>query len=126
LAGLAGQTAIGMWRKTMRLIHTAFIALGGAFLLMAFVSLWPDDSASRDVAAGKLLHEQTAGGVGCASCHGMNAKGEGLAPDIRDADAERIRSGLMNTGDMADIALSPAQIEQLAAYYHSLKPPVRR
>ncbi len=108
----------------MRFIHLAFIALLAGFGLMALVTAIPSDApSSADIAAGKRLHEEAAGGVGCASCHGMNAKGEGLAPDIRGADVARITDSLKNTGDMADLALSPAQVKQLAAYFGTLKPP---
>ncbi len=108
----------------MRFIHFAFIAILAGLGIMALVTALPSDSPSpADIAAGKRLHEETAGGVGCASCHGMNAKGEGLAPDIRGADVVRITDSLKNTGDMADLALSPAQIKQLAVYLDTLKPP---
>jgi mono/diheme cytochrome c family protein len=110
----------------MKLTHAAFLALIGGLLILTIVTAWPagDGPTSTDIAAGKLLHEETAGDVGCASCHGMNAKGEGLAPDIRGADVERITDSLMNTGDMADIKLTPAQIKQLAAFLHTIAPKV--
>ena len=108
----------------MRLVHFAFIALVAGLGLVALLTALPSDGPSpADIAAGKRLHEETAGGVGCAACHGLNAKGEGLAPDIRGADVARITDSLRNTGDMADLALSPAQVKQLAAYLHTLKPP---
>ena len=110
----------------MKTIHAAFIAVGAFFLLLTLISLWPgeDTASAKDIAAGRLLHEETAGGVGCASCHGMNAKGEGLAPDIRGVDAGQIMDGLKNTEDMREIALSKNQINQLVAYFASLKPRV--
>jgi cytochrome c553 len=39
-------------------------------------------------ALGRTIFEKTAGGVGCAACHGMNANGGAQfnAPDIRGAD----------------------------------------
>lgn len=54
-------------------------------------------SNSDILVKGKLIFEKTAGGVGCASCHGLDGKG-GLpgvgAPDIRGASEAKVRGAL--------------------------------
>lgn len=57
-----------------------------------------------EIAAGKVIFEETAGGVGCQSCHGIDAKG-GFGPDIRGANAGSIREQLMGNEDMQFIKL---------------------
>ena len=107
----------------MKAIHVIFVAIIAIFLVLSLVSLFPhDDSAAKDIAAGRLLHEETAGDVGCASCHAMNAKGEGLAPDIRGVEYDAIVDALTNTEDMREIVLTVNQINQLVAFYDSIKP----
>ncbi len=113
-------------------LQTVLVVGGSLFLLSPLstllpgnFSLWPGESSPTpvvDVAAGKLLFEETAGDVGCASCHGMNAKDEGLAPDIRGADTIRVTDSLKNTGDMADIAMTEGQVTEIVAYLATLAP----
>lgn len=73
-------------------------------------------------ARGKLIFEQTAGGVGCASCHGMD--GAGLValstPDIRGADEARVRSALAGVAIMSRITLSEAELEAVLAHLQVL------
>ena len=95
------------------------IFIAGLALALAACSFQPDNS--KEIAAGQLLHEKTAGGVGCASCHGMNARGEGLAPDIRGVTADQIIDALKNTGDMREIAISKNDINNLVLFLAFLK-----
>ena len=107
----------------MQRIHWMLSGIGAIALVACALVFWPGtDGNEAEIAAGRLLHEETAGGVGCASCHGMTARGEGLAPDIRGADVARITDSLKNTGDMAELAMTPHEIEQLAAYFQSIAP----
>ena len=66
--------------------------------------------------AGKVLFEETAGDLGCAACHGMDARGDGTAPDIRKADVVQIVEALRHTGDMRDMGLSDRDIAAVADY----------
>ncbi len=71
------------------------------------------------VAAGKIIFEETAGGVGCASCHGMDAKGtpELGAPYIQGVTLPRIQQVLGSAViQMLFIDLSPEEEEQVHAY----------
>ena len=67
---------------------------------------------------GRVIFEETAGGIGCAACHGMDAKGDpniGSA-DIRGAGADRIRGALASVEMMAIVELTDEEIEAVAAY----------
>jgi len=72
------------------------------------------------LAQGKELFEKTAGGVGCASCHGMDGKGNGPAgvgaPANRGADENLIREKLGTVELMASVKLTDAEIKAVAAY----------
>jgi DNA-binding beta-propeller fold protein YncE/mono/diheme cytochrome c family protein len=53
-------------------------------------------AANAGSVSGQILFETTAGGVGCAMCHGPNARGGAQfnAPDIRGATEDRVRAAL--------------------------------
>lgn len=71
------------------------------------------------VAIGREVFEVTAGGVGCASCHGHFALGDiGIGPDLRGSDEERIRGGLEAVEVMEFLVtqLTDADIKALAEF----------
>ena len=70
--------------------------------------------------AGKVVF-LTAGGVGCASCHGANAEGKsGLGPNIRGKSEAQIVNALTTVKLMAFLQypdkLTPADVHAVAAY----------
>ena len=71
---------------------------------------------------GKVIFEETAGGVGCASCHGMNGAGDASlsTPDIRGADEARVRSALASVEFMSGIRLTEAELEAVLAHLQTL------
>lgn len=77
-------------------------------------------TASLDdiVAQGRELYEKTAGGTGCAICHGIDAKGNLTigAPDNRGADEQLIWDALGRVQNMAYIRLSNDEVKALSAY----------
>jgi mono/diheme cytochrome c family protein len=75
------------------------------------------------VAEGKLLFEVTAGGRGCADCHGLDAQGTQDGPNIIGASKGAI-SGAMGGGvpDMDDITLSQLELEAVYLYLRTLSP----
>lgn len=80
-------------------------------------------TASGDpVARGTVIFQQTAGGVGCASCHGKDARGnpEIGAPDIRGAREERVRAVLAGVTLMSGIRLNDPEIAAVVAYLQQL------
>lgn len=64
------------------------------------------------------LYEKTAGGTGCAICHGVDAKGNQVigAPNNRGADEQLIWDALGRVPNMAYIRLSNDEVKALSAY----------
>lgn len=83
-----------------------------------------DDAAGDLVAQGAEIF-QTAGGVGCAFCHGPQGKGDGEAgngaPNIQGADKARVQAAVSGGVPlMGFISLSSDEIAAVAAYLQSL------
>jgi mono/diheme cytochrome c family protein len=74
------------------------------------------------VAMGKVLYEETAGGIGCAYCHGLDGLGkpELASPDIRGKGISDIVDALATRAQMTTIVLSDAEIKAVAAYLQTL------
>ncbi len=77
------------------------------------------------VARGKVIFEKTAGGVGCAYCHGLDAKGGGPAnvnaPNIRGATEQKFRAAAGGGAPlMTFIKLSDEEIEAVLTYIQYL------
>ena len=79
-------------------------------------------AAGNSLALGRTIFEKTAGGTGCAACHGVNARGgvQFNAPDIRDADEARVRSALAGVAQMSTIKLGDAEIAAVVAHLQEL------
>jgi mono/diheme cytochrome c family protein len=82
----------------------------------------PAGAGGNSLALGRTIFETTAGGIGCAACHGMNARGgvQFNAPDIRGADEARVRSALAGVAQMSQIKLSDAEITAVVAHLQEL------
>jgi DNA-binding beta-propeller fold protein YncE/cytochrome c553 len=78
--------------------------------------------AGNPLVLGRTIFEKTAGGTGCAFCHGMNARGGAQfnAPDIRGADEARVRAALAGVSQMSQITLSDAEIAAVVAHLQLL------
>lgn len=70
------------------------------------------------LAQGQILFEKDAGGVGCASCHGMDATGnESIgAPNIQGKTDAQIRSALTGVDMMTPLKVKPDEIKAISAY----------
>ncbi|MBI2864789.1 MAG: cytochrome c [Chloroflexi bacterium] len=68
---------------------------------------------------GKLIFEKTAGGVGCASCHGLDGKGKS-GPFIQGASKARVQQFLAGGQAMSFIKLSDEEITAVVAYLQYL------
>lgn len=79
-------------------------------------------AASDPVTLGRRIFEQTAGSLGCASCHGVSGRGGGQlnAPDIRGADEARVRTALAGVAAMSRIMLTDAEIAAVVAHLQEL------
>lgn len=76
-------------------------------------------SGSADpISLGKQVFEQTAGGVGCAYCHGLDARGKAelASPDIRGAGEDMIWNALETRVQMSFITLKADEVSAVAAY----------
>lgn len=69
---------------------------------------------------GKEIFQETAGGVGCASCHREDAGGD-VGPNIQGRTFEDIRAALDGgVEDMGFIELTDEEVRQVAEYLHFL------
>ena len=84
----------------------------------------PPAVAGTPLAQGSDIFERTAGGVGCAFCHGMDATGDETlgAPDIRGASEDRVRAALVGVVMMSEIELTDAEIAAVVAHLQTLDP----
>ena len=82
----------------------------------------PAAAAGGAAALGRTIFEQTAGGVGCAYCHGMNGAGsqEMGGPDIRGETVERVRGALRDVAFMAGIRLNDDEIAAVVSHLQQL------
>lgn len=73
------------------------------------------------VALGEELFQRTAGGVGCAACHGGNGQGTSIAPDIREATRSRIVRALEGgVPQMSNIELTDTEVDAVHRYLQTL------
>ncbi len=79
-------------------------------------------AAANPLVLGRALFEKTAGGVGCASCHGMTGVGGAQfnAPDVRGANEARVRSALSGVAVMSRITLSDVEIAAVVSHLQEL------
>ena len=82
----------------------------------------PAAAAGGAAALGRTIFEETAGGVGCAYCHGMNGTGsqEMGGPDIRGETSERVRGALTDVAFMAGIRLNDDEIAAVVSHLQQL------
>jgi mono/diheme cytochrome c family protein len=82
----------------------------------------PAAGGGNPLALGRTIFEKTAGGVGCAACHGIGARGGAQlnAPDIRGADEMRVRAALAGVAAMSRIMLNDAEIAAVVAHLQEL------
>jgi mono/diheme cytochrome c family protein/DNA-binding beta-propeller fold protein YncE len=77
--------------------------------------------APTPAALGRAIFEKTAGGVGCAACHGVDGRGGARlnAPDIRGANEMRLRAALAGVAAMS-FTLNEAEITAVVAHLQEL------
>ena len=74
----------------------------------------------EDLAAkGEEIFQQTAGGTGCAVCHGKDASGN-IGPDIRGKSVADIQDALSFVDAMSSISLKDVGIRAVAAYLQTI------
>ncbi len=80
----------------------------------------PLSSLTGDVAPGEVIFQKTAGGSGCAFCHGSDAMGIS-APRIIDKEAEDLQFALLSVPAMGYMNLTNQDIADVAAYLQYMK-----
>lgn len=138
--GATGTGSAELGAPYVRGVSAAVIdsALGGAVPVMEFLSLNQHEKDAVQAyldyvlraeetqldpiaAAGKVIFEESAGGVGCASCHGDTGAGDiGIGPNIVNADAVLVFEQLQTNPAMTFIELTEDEVNQVSAYLRSL------
>lgn len=95
------------------------VATAAVLAAFAVPALAQDAPLDPQAAAGKEIFEKSAGGVGCAMCHGMDANGD-IGPGIRGADPALIMEQLSSNEQMTFISLSDEEVQQVADYLRYL------
>lgn len=96
--------------------------LASALTLALPLSIGASAAFAQDdmVEAGKKIFLETAGDVGCASCHREDASGD-VGPNIQGMDVDTILNALHGgVEDMGFIELSDTEVEQVAAFLATL------
>jgi mono/diheme cytochrome c family protein len=82
-----------------------------------------DDGADAGLLEiGEEIFNVTAGGVGCASCHGSDAGGTGDGPNIIGSSKSAITRAMAGVTDMDNINLTGDQLEAVYQYLRTLSP----
>ncbi len=75
---------------------------------------------ANDQISGEELYQRTAGGAGCAICHGADAYGS-VGPNIRGSSVQEIKKALGTVASMSFIKMTDEQIEAVSAYLKYLQ-----
>jgi mono/diheme cytochrome c family protein len=77
------------------------------------------------VARGRVIFEKTAGGVGCAYCHGMDGKGSGpaglKAAFIQGKTEADVKYAMRELPMMSTVKLTDDEVTAVVAYMQTLK-----
>lgn len=108
-----------MEQNIMKHVHMGLGIILASVLSVAVPAMAEAPTLDPVAAAGKIIFEETAGGVGCKECHGMNAEGD-VGPNIVGQDAVAILAQLQTNENMGFIELTEEEIDQVAAYLRYL------
>ncbi|HSM02455.1 MAG TPA: cytochrome c [Acidimicrobiia bacterium] len=72
------------------------------------------------LALGREVYEVTAGGAGCAACHGLDGRGTAYGPDVRGASRQDIADALEWAGAMSRIELTEEELDAVTLYISRL------
>ena len=111
---------------TTHLITTiGVVALGAILYLMVFqpelaTAAGPDSNGGALLERGKEIYDATAGGRGCAQCHGFDGQGTAEGPDITGASKAAIAEALDVGPGMRDVTLNADELEAVYQYLQTL------
>ncbi|MBI1744222.1 cupredoxin domain-containing protein [Candidatus Acetothermia bacterium] len=101
---------------TKNLKIVTFVILLSGLAAISFIATSQSDP-NELINKGRIIFEETAGGVGCAACHGHFGMGDlGIAPNNRGADETRVRNALDSVEPMAFLKLTDDEIKEVAAF----------
>lgn len=103
----------------MKSLTSTAAALLAALTLAPVAARAEDATLDPEAAAGKVIFEETAGDVGCKTCHGMDALGD-VGPNIRGKDSVAILRQLKTNPNMKFIKLTKQEVDQVATYLRYL------
>jgi mono/diheme cytochrome c family protein len=87
--------------------------------IAATVSGATNGSSGDPVKLGETLFQRTAGGIGCAGCHGADASGK-VGPNIIGSSSVQIKTALQTVTAMSFLKLADSDIDAVSAYLSSL------
>ena len=87
--------------------------------IAATVSGATNGSSGDPVKMGETLFQRTAGGIGCAGCHGADASGK-VGPNIIGSSSVQIKTALQTVTAMSFLKLADSDIDAVSAYLNSL------
>lgn len=79
-----------------------------------------DGAEAALLALGQEVFDVTAGGLGCAFCHGYRGEGTSFGPRIAGESKEDIADALRWVSDMTDITLTAEELDGVARYVAQL------
>jgi mono/diheme cytochrome c family protein len=101
-------------------LNTREVAAIHAYLDYLYLQSRATGEPTATVYPGKLIFEETAGDIGCATCHEVDATG-GAGPNIQNRTAADIRAALDGgVKQMSFIELTDEEVDQVAEYLHYL------
>jgi mono/diheme cytochrome c family protein len=119
--GVVGLTAI-LYLMVLQPALTFGVAAGAEVTTSATSApTVPGTDDAEVLALGKSVFDETAGGRGCADCHGLDGHGTSDAPNIIGASKSEI-SDALNGGvpEMDEIRLTPEELEAVYRYLQTL------
>jgi len=120
----AAQTPKGVGKLTNKIAIYLTTALIAGFSVLAFnAMILGADTDDPLLAKGKLIFEETAGGIGCATCHGLDATGnpDAGSPFIRGVSKAQLDAALDGgVPDMDFIRLNRQEEKAVLAYLQHL------
>ena len=109
-----------MW--SLRCFAIAGLLAAHSFLLGCGSSSVATPAPASVIERGEEIFQRTAGGVGCASCHGIDARGiHNSGPQILEREAKGIQRALARVSQMGFISLTDDDLDAVAAYLQFLQ-----
>lgn len=124
LSGCSGSTADTSAGGAAKPIAQPTLAAPAPRAAAAAPQAGASSTSSAVLAQGKKVFEESAGGVGCAYCHGRDGKGTGpagiQAAFIQGRKEAEVRYAMANLPMMSMVKLNDQEVEAVVAYLQTL------